>query len=804
MKRRSALRGRRSLTARSTAGLLSVLLCMAASASGAADAAGALPPLAGAAAMPAGKLYLELVVNERSTGRIVVVEYLDGHYHVQPDDLRAVHVRVDGNIPVALERLPEVRFEYDSIGQRMKLDVPPQWLPCQQVAGHVANEFVPAASDFGGLFNYNVYASMPSHGHDRVSAWTELRLFGAMGRIASTGVLQRTFGAAVNSSADNSRYLRYDTNWIYSDQRNALTYGAGDLLTPTLAWSNAVRLGGVQVARTFGVRPDLVTYPMPHIAGQAAVPSTVDLFVNGYKASSTELQSGPFVMTNMPFINGAGSATVVTTDALGRQVSTTLPFYVSSRLLKKQLTDYALSVGALRQDYGSSNFSYGRAVSSGYLRYGLTDALTAESHVEVADGLSLLGAGAVGTLGRFGIANLALSASRNRTDDKQQPGLQPRTQQGRQLMFGYRYDSHRVNVGWQHLQRSPGFADLSTYDMPGYQLSRRSEQVTASTNVGVVGNLAAGYFDISAADGSRSRLLNLSLSRPAWGHGTLFVSANKNIGSKDYSIQLQWLMPIGKSGTLSMASSKSGGSGAQQVGYSQPMSSSGGLGWNVGYARADAQDAYRQLGVQWRNDKVQLGGGRYGAAGNDSSWAEASGSVIMMDGSAFAANRVSDAFVLVSTDGMEGVGVRYEHQHIGSTDRNGHLLVPWASAFYPARYEIETLDLPPYIKTGQIEQRLAVAAGSGALLRFQLDKIHAASIRLHNPDGMPIKLGSVVLHQESGASAQVGWDGIAYLEQLEAVNHLTVQMIDGTQCTATFALDIDQLQIAQVGPLACR
>jgi outer membrane usher protein len=112
--------------------------------------------------------------------------------------------------------------------------------------------------------------------------------------------------------------------------------------------------------------------------------------------------------------------------------------------------------------------------------------------------------------------------------------------------------------------------------------------------------------------------------------------------------------------------------------------------------------------------------------------------------------------------------------------------------------------LPPYIKAGQIEQRLAVAAGSGALLRFQLDKIHAASIRLHDLGGMPIKLGSVVLHQESGASAQVGWDGMAYLEQLGVVNHLTVQMIDGTQCTASFALDIEQLQIAQVGPLPCR
>ena len=40
-------------------------------------------------------------------------------------------------------------------------------------------------------------------------------------------------------------------------------------------------------------------------------------------------------LTNVPFINGAGEAVVVTTDALGRQVSTSVPFYVTSTLATK-------------------------------------------------------------------------------------------------------------------------------------------------------------------------------------------------------------------------------------------------------------------------------------------------------------------------------------------------------------------------------------------------------------------------------------------------------------------------------------
>ncbi|MFH4346950.1 fimbrial biogenesis outer membrane usher protein, partial [Acinetobacter baumannii] len=90
----------------------------------------------------------------------------------------------------------------------------------------------------------------------------------------------------------------------------------------------SVRLGGIQLRHNFSIRPDLITYPLPQFTGQAALPSTVDLFINGLKNSTNDIQPGPYILNNVPFINGRGEAVVVTTDAVGRQVSTTLPFYV--------------------------------------------------------------------------------------------------------------------------------------------------------------------------------------------------------------------------------------------------------------------------------------------------------------------------------------------------------------------------------------------------------------------------------------------------------------------------------------------
>ena len=81
----------------------------------------------------------------------------------------------------------------------------------------------------------------------------------------------------------------------------------------------------------------------------SCVASTVDLIINGQKTSSTEVQSGPFILNNVPFINGKGEAVVVTTDAVGRQVTTSVPFYISNTLLKPGLFDYSLSLGKIRE-----------------------------------------------------------------------------------------------------------------------------------------------------------------------------------------------------------------------------------------------------------------------------------------------------------------------------------------------------------------------------------------------------------------------------------------------------------------------
>ncbi|UVN46956.1 fimbria/pilus outer membrane usher protein [Pseudomonas mosselii] len=751
------------------------------------------PPPSEQAAIADATLYLDLQVNQVAKAELVPVQQRAGRLYLASEVLREAGIRLPGEPQgeVALDEIPGLHSDYDSQNQRLLLQVPPAWLPDQQVGERNLYPASDARSSFGALLNYDAYLNDTDEGGSYLAAWNELRLFDDWGTFSTTGQWRQSFNGA--QAQGRQGFLRYDTTFRYTDEQRLLTYEAGDLVTGALPWTTSVRVGGLQLSRDFGARPDLVTYPLPAFAGEAAVPTSLDLFINGYKSSSTELQPGPYTLTNVPFINGAGEAVVVTTDALGRQVSTTLPFYVTSSLLAKGLSDFSVAAGSLRRDYAVRDFAYGPGVASATLRHGVSDYFTLETHAESAESMMLGGLGGNLRLGTFGVLNAALTQSRFEGDT------------GQQLALGYQYNSRRIGFNYQRVQRHGDYADLSLVDSPFTRLSQRSEQATLSLNLDRYGSLGMGYFDVRAGDGTRTRLINLSWSKPLWRNSSLYLSANREVGDSQWGVQAQLVIPFDLRGTLAFSVERSkDGQDLQRVNYSQAVPVGGGMGYNLGYATGGNRDDYRQADLTWRLQSVQLQVGAYGSSGEMTRWADASGSLVLMDAGLFAANRIDDAFVVVSTSGYADVPVRYENQQIGRTDRNGHLLVPYSSGYYRGKYEIDPMDLPADVLAPQVEQRVAVRRGSGYLLEFPLKRVLAASLVLVDADQQELKLGSRVRHQESGGEAVVGWDGLVYLENLAPHNRLQVDKADGGQCQVAFDLPEGQGPIPLIGPLVCQ
>ena len=759
-----------------------------------------LPPPPALQNNASGQQYmLELVVNQAERGDIVPVERKNGDFWVRRGDLQRLGIpeeKLQGQ-QIDVNKISDAKVEYDERRQRLLLTVPPAWLPAQTIGQQQQNApRFPGRASNGALLNYDFYATRTDNAGSRLSNWSELRFFGPAGQLSTNGVYVQQLEGGVSGQQEG--YIRYDT-WFSNENENAvISWRAGDLVTDALSWSNSVRLGGVQIGRDFSVRPDLITYPLPSFSGQAAVPSSVDLFINGYRNTQANVQPGPWSLTNVPFVNGAGDAVITTTDAVGRQITTTLPFYVSSSLLKTGLSDYSFSAGAIRENYGINNFDYGAAAASGSYRYGLTDWLTLESHAEGSDSVAMGGAGGLVKLGSFGVVNGALAQS-------QMDG-----NPGTQYSWGYQYNNSWFSLGTQHTIRSADFGNLALVGSRGdnantsYSLSRRSAQYTASVSLNDYGSLGLAYLDISGGDSERTRLLNLSWSKNLWGNSSLYISASRDQEQGNWSGAISLVIPFGEQSSASVTTERDQqGNNSQRLYVSRAMPTDGGFSYDASWANQGGNSGdYRQGSLRYRNNKIDTSAGFFGDNDNTTQWADFTGSVVLMDNRVFAANNINDAFVVVKTD-YPDVTVRYENQTMGRTDKQGYLLVPSISSYYGAKYDIDTLDLPADRTAPKVEQRFAVKRKSGYLLNFPVDRLRAASVVLHDSNHQPLPISSQVLRPNQ-ATEYVGWDGIVWMEDLDASNPIHVVTPDGRSCDAQ--LDIADGQpkaLKTYGPLTC-
>lgn len=736
------------------------------------------------------KLYLELVINTRSTGRLVAVRRQGEHFWLRRDALgeMALPSEHEASVDIDLATLSDAIVQYDAGNQRLYLSVPSVWLPTQNLGARGDGQASQARSTPGALVNYDLYTSRTDEGQTRTSLWHELRTFGIGGSFNTTGRFNYQLSDTVGGTNDG--YTRYDTTWRSFDQDSMRTLEVGDVVTRPLAWTSAVRLGGIQISRDFSLRPDLVTYPLPAFTGSADVPTTVDLLIDGNRIDRRDIAPGPFTFADISTLNGAGEATVVTRDASGQRVTTTLPFYVTNDLLRPGFSSYNVGIGALREDYGQRSFGYGGAAGDLSYRYGMFDWLTLGTHAEAAEALFLGGVGSTLRLWRLGTLELALQHSDAR-----------RT--GNAWSAGYEYRDSTFSVGARWEERETGFKDLSRLTSDGFgSNAERRAQLTASASLGEWGSVAAGYFDIRGVSYD-SRLLNLSWQLPLNSGTQLSLTASRELGESWAGLaQLTFSLP-GYGGVASLGSQRdANGETRQQARYARSTPLDGGWGWNLGVERGEDHDLDRQAEVQYRHRAASLRGGYYESGDSAYYYGGLSGAVTLMDNQLFAANEIRDAFVVVSTGGQGDIPVQYENQRVGVTDEDGYLLVPWGTAWYPGKYTIDTLALPPNVTTSEVEQHVAVKSQSGYLLNFPLDRHIATNVKLVDEQGEVLPVGTPI-EIPGGDSAMVGWDGMTYFETLAAATEVTAKLAEGKRCRASIPVEKGKDVLYQPGAIIC-
>ncbi|MEH3035883.1 MAG: fimbria/pilus outer membrane usher protein [Sphingomonas adhaesiva] len=741
---------------------------------GAARADSAVPP---ATFMPAvATLFVELVVNGQSGGPAVEMQQEGDRLLLAPDVLRRAGLSVPGAAPVDVAHHPSLRVRYDASALRLSIDAPASLLPVRRIAAEHDARVTPVV-DTGALLNYDLYAQRIDR-RTTVSLWSEQRVFGRFGTASNTGVWARR------------GYVRLDTRYAWVDEGRALDATAGDLISRALPWTSAVRMGGVQLSRNFAIRPDLVTVPLPSFAGEAAVPSAVDLFINGYRQARSEVAPGRFVLDSVPVVNGAGEARVVTTDAVGRQMATVIPFYVAPELLRPGLTDFSVEAGALRHRYGAAGFDYGRAVASASLRHGVDRTLTLSAHVEGTRGLVAAGAGVAWAPGRWGALSGSVLASRTAGAT------------GTQVTAGYGYVARNVTVGVEHVARSSGFGDIAGFDLGGYAGSRRSDRVTLSVPAPGNASLGAALIAARARDGARLRLASLSWSMPVGRGASLFAAVDHDLARR-FSAQLRLVVPLGTRALASAGVARDASGGTRiQLGTAQAMPSDGGLGYAADLARAPDGSVLGQGSATWRGRAVQLDAGIAGNGRATSIWGGVAGSVTWLDGRAYAANSLPGAFAVVATD-MADVPVYYENQQMGRTGRDGRMFVPAVTAWHPGSFAIDPVRLPADAIARATQARATLRGGTGAVIRLPVVYRRSVTARLVDAQDAPLPPGTPAT-LDGATEAVVGWDGVLLIEGLRGAVTVAATLADGRPCHATAQVPETPGVLPDVGTIVCR
>jgi outer membrane usher protein len=531
----------------------------------------------------------------------------------------------------------------------------------------------------------------------------------------------------------------------------------------------------------------LVTTPLLAAQGEAVVPSTVDVFVNGRAVASESVPPGPFSIDHLPVLTGAGQLQVVVTDALGRQQVLTQPYYSGTALLRPDLAEYSFELGSIREDYGYRSFAYGDMLGVASYRRGLTDTLTAGARAEAqANGIYALGADAAWQAGVAGIVNAQVAAGGDSSGAGFLAGL------------GIEHSSDRFSAFAQTQYASRTFVQSGMADLT-YKPRQRTF-AGLGFDFGRHGNMQAAYGLQSFYDSETVQTFGLSYSLSIGALGYLGLFASHSIaGNQDTSLLLNWTLALGDRRTLSASLQQSSGANGgftATTSLQRDLPAGAGIGYRVSLSSADEQDAY--LAYQGNAGTAEIDYARRN--GESGVRVGASGGLAVTAAGVMPARPLQQSFAVVKVADYEGLTVYLDNQPVGRTDEQGRALIAALRPYERNEISVDPRQVP---MDGSLSQRaigVTPAYRSGALVRFPVERAMAATMRLVQSDGSPVPAGAQAAF--GAASFPLGLDGMLYVEGLSDSASIRVTWAGGS-CSSNLRRPAGNDPVPDLGDVRC-
>jgi outer membrane usher protein len=753
---------------------------------------------AAAAAAPAGPapeaLLLAVRVNGVDADDSVRVLQVNGRVALSRADWAALHLRAPAGGPVKLrgqdylplDGLASVRWHIDAPSQTLVIDAPAAAFAgvALRLDVNATAPTVPAAT--GAYGNYDVELQRGLAGRDGarqvVSAQLDAGASAFGGSLTTSGLLLDD-GLA-------RRVTRLDTTWTQDRPSRLASLRAGDAVTLAGTWGRALRFGGLQWATDFSLQPGFLPFPVPSMHGEAALPSSVDVYVNNARRLQSDVPAGPFDLNELPIVTGSGEVRLVVRDALGREQVITQPYFVSPALLKPGLRAFSFEAGAVREDYALRSDRYGHAIASATDRAGVTEAFTRELRAEFQPGLAAAGATGIWLVPGLGVATLGAVASHSAADGE-----------GGAAIASLNHQDRVWNGSVQYQRNTRGFSQLG---VPAQDALRT--QATAAVGGSVSGMpVGAGFVYQTPWNGAPQRLLSFNAACGLGRFGTLGLYGLRELGTGATTVSLSYSVSLDARTSAAVGATRSGGRGLAttrngSVEVQRNLPEGEGLGWSLsaqdddrGQAQLFARTAWADLnaGVARANGQTDV---RMGAAGG-AAW---------IDDTTFVSRRIDGTYAVVEVGDYPDVAILRDNHPVARTDEHGRALVPGLRGNEVNRVGVDAADLPLDASVDALDLDFIPPAHAGVVLRLPVTRSRSASLRVLGPDGMPLPPGTTLRMAGRDTVFPVGFDGRTFVTGLHAGTRLRAR---GAGADCGFALSVpegDADDLPDLGNVVCR
>lgn len=720
---------------------------------------------------------------------------------------------LEGRTFVPLRALRGVRATIADQAQRLDLDIDPDLLPQARLVYGLPAPQLPQTPAWGGFLNYTVFGQSSS-GQDfatsfarSVAGAVEAVAFGPAGTFGASLLANST--STSETGAENVVLL--DAGWRWDEPAKLRTYRVGDAITAPGWWGHAVRFGGAQVSSNYSLQPGYVTYPLLTVAGVSAIPTAAEIYSNNIRMGSQNVPAGPFAITNVPALNGAGELQVVVNNAFGQQQVITQPFYVTTQLLQPGLSEYSFSAGSERFNYGLRNFDYQGFIGSAYYRYGVTDTLTVQARAEGDNNIRGAGAGADYVVGYFGVLSAGIAGSSASGDVIGAKGT------GGRLLLGFSRQASLASFAVQSTVATPNYREIGDTPVQEASATRASFNVALPAQAGSLALIYSGqrFRDSTPASPTRESqtgTLNIytasySVGLGRFGYLTLSASRSNGLANQTQLLALLTL-PFGTTdtgpadttvslgGQTSRVDGKSTSYGTLDLQHPVPV----GEGWGY-YLHGQTDDLYTGGVAYWgKYGRYSVDGSR--ANGQSAVRGAVAGGIGLVGGHAFIAPPIDQSFALISVGDVAGARVLQENLDVGRTGDDGTLILPRLPSYTPVNIAIDPTTIPLNSSLGQTVQKVVLLDRTGIVVRFESRRERNALIRLTLPDGTPVPAGAVARVAGRTDPYPVAMGGEVYITDLGDLQDVDV-IWRGQTCRVAIALEKNAPPVADLGPFVC-